>query len=128
MKIVINRCYGGFGLSEAAYDRLAKVHGVPVVAYTDGKDSAGVIYDHKLSADEKENRLAETRLFGRYWDTWTSDARADSRIIEVVETLGKLANGACADLRVIEIPDGIEVEVEEYDGLEHVAERHRTWP
>lgn len=22
MKIVINRCYGGFGLSEAAYDKL----------------------------------------------------------------------------------------------------------
>jgi hypothetical protein len=28
---------------------------------------------------------------------------------------------------VIEIPDDVEWEVEEYDGLEWVAEKHRTW-
>jgi hypothetical protein len=28
---------------------------------------------------------------------------------------------------VVEIPDGVEWEIAEYDGLEWVAEKHRTW-
>jgi hypothetical protein len=28
---------------------------------------------------------------------------------------------------VVEIPDGIEWSIQEYDGLEWVAEKHRTW-
>jgi hypothetical protein len=30
-------------------------------------------------------------------------------------------------IKVITIPDGIEWEIKEYDGLEHIAEKHRTW-
>jgi hypothetical protein len=41
--------------------------------------------------------------------------------------LGDAANGACAELAVIEVPDGVEWAISEYDGNEHVAEVHRTW-
>jgi len=27
----------------------------------------------------------------------------------------------------VEVPDDVDWYVEEYDGLEHIAERHRTW-
>lgn len=37
------------------------------------------------------------------------------------------ADGKCAELKIIEIPDDIEWEIEEYDGWEHVAEKHRVW-
>jgi len=30
-------------------------------------------------------------------------------------------------LRIIEIPDGVEWQIEEYDGDEWIAEKHRTW-
>jgi hypothetical protein len=63
--------------------------------------------------------------FGYNFDE--DENRADPRLVACVEKLGKAANGAVADLRVVEIPDGIEWEIEAFDGLEQVAERHRVW-
>ena len=45
----------------------------------------------------------------------------------MVEEQGDAINGAFSDLKVVEIPDGIRWYIDEYDGMEHVAERHRTW-
>lgn len=53
--------------------------------------------------------------------------RHHPELIRVIEELGEKANGACASLRIVEIPDGTEYVVEEYDGNEHIAEKHRTW-
>ena len=53
--------------------------------------------------------------------------RDDPLLIEIVEELGEKANGRHAELDIIEIPDGVGWVVEEYDGLEHIAEKHRTW-
>lgn len=54
--------------------------------------------------------------------------RDDKDLVAIVEEMGEAANGSCADLNVVEIPDGISWQIEEYDGYEHVAETHRTWP
>lgn len=89
MKIVINVCYGGFGLSERAIEQLKKL---------------GVERDYYRDI-ERNNPL----------------------LIQTVEHLGKEANGVCAELKIIEIPDGVEWYIEEYDGMEWVAEKHRTW-
>jgi hypothetical protein len=53
--------------------------------------------------------------------------RDDPALVETVEKLGKAANGSCAELYVVEIPDDVQWQIEEYDGSEHVAEKHRTW-
>lgn len=53
--------------------------------------------------------------------------RDDPRLVQVVETLGEGANGPYAKLKVIEIPDDVEWEIGEYDGIEHVREMSRTW-
>lgn len=90
MKLVINKCYGGFGLSRLAYERLAELGG-------------------RLPLDPD------------------SDNRADPLLIQVVEELGTRANGSCAELAIVEIPDGIEWEINEYDGSESVHEKHRSW-
>ena len=47
--------------------------------------------------------------------------------MEIVERLGNTASGNYANLVVVEIPDGVEWQIEEYDGNEWVAEVHRTW-
>jgi hypothetical protein len=86
-KIVINRCYGGFSLSDQACAEL---------------DCSQYAY----CEDDKRN---------------------DPKLVECVERLGKAASGAIADLEVVEIPDGVEWTIEEYDGSEWVAEKHRTW-
>ena len=92
MKIVINNCFGGFGVSKDVYDELGKEW-----------DGYGHL-DFGLSC------------------------RTDPEVIAVIEKLGsEKASGFCARLKVIEIPDGIEWEIDEYDGLETVREKHRSW-
>ena len=92
MKVVINRCYGGFSLSEKAYEFL------------------GLEWDD----------------FGyKYRDD--SLRRADAKLVECVETLGEEADGRFAKLKVVEIPDDVEWEIDEYDGLESIHEIHRVW-
>lgn len=58
----------------------------------------------------------------------TSLKRDDPRLVRVVRKLGAAANGVRAALAVVNVPDGVEWTIEEYDGLEHVTEKHRTWP
>jgi hypothetical protein len=53
--------------------------------------------------------------------------RDDPDLIAVIESMGDEANGSCAKLRIVEIPDGTKWEIKEYDGNERVAEVHSTW-
>jgi hypothetical protein len=53
--------------------------------------------------------------------------RTDPLLVQVVEEMGEEADGAHADLKVVEIPDGTKYEIAEYDGREHIAEVHQTW-
>jgi hypothetical protein len=36
-------------------------------------------------------------------------------------------DGQFSELKIVEVPDDVNWYIEEYDGMEHVAERHRTW-
>ena len=58
--------------------------------------------------------------------TMTQD-RADPDLVAVVEELGEKAWGNFSELKVVEIPDDVNWHIAEYDGLEHIAEDHRTW-
>lgn len=48
--------------------------------------------------------------------------RSDPLLIEVIETLGKEANGDFADLQIAEVEKGNKYRIEEYDGNESVME------
>lgn len=140
MKVIINECFGGFGLSDAAYERLIEL-GIPVRPYIEQKrnpetglyekvpeNEGRIIFDRTLTPAQKLCDARSIEFMGRYWTAVDDDQlRVDPLVIQVVEELGAKANGACAKLRVIEIPDGIEWNVDEYDGYEHIAEAHRTW-
>lgn len=131
-KVVINTCFGGFGLSEAAYEKLIE-WGVPVRGYVEQQrdpatglylpekaNDGEVIYDNTLSAKPMPS-------FGRYWETWTDTAREHPLIVRVVEELGEAASGTCSRLAIVEVPADVAYEIGEYDGREHIAETHRTW-
>ena len=53
--------------------------------------------------------------------------RSDPHLVRVVEDLDDLAFGRHASLEVIEIPEGVDWLIENYEGREWVAERHRRW-
>ena len=53
--------------------------------------------------------------------------RNSPELIACVKKLGKLANGRHANLKIIEIPDDIEWEIYEYDGIESIHKKHQSW-
>jgi len=53
--------------------------------------------------------------------------RADERLIKAVETLGKNANGSCAELKIVEVPNGIKFHIDDYDGCETIIEDGHSW-
>jgi len=53
--------------------------------------------------------------------------RDDPYLVTLVRDLGMSANGECANLKIVEIPGDVEWLVQEYDGAEWIAEKHRTW-
>lgn len=131
MKLVINKCYGGFGLSEAAYERLIEL-GVPVRAYIEqerdpethlykpeSRNAGQVIFDRDLAPDSEIGKSLR-KLSGRYWDSFLRENRSHPLLVQVVEEIGDKANGFAAKLRVVEIPDDVQFEIDEYDGIESV--------
>jgi hypothetical protein len=79
------------------------------------------------SQNDHELKYGVTFYGYGYDDEHDGYDRADPDLVAAVETLGAKANGSCAKLKVVEIPDGTDYEISEYDGNEHIAERHRTW-
>ncbi len=60
---------------------------------------------------------------------WGHDIPRDCEIlVRVIRSLGPLAHGAHADLRIVEIPpDVAEWEIIDYNGMEAIREKSRTW-
>jgi hypothetical protein len=120
MKVVINRCFGGFGLSKYAFELLLQRKGVEYETRP-AKFAIGdhdVDYYHKGHLGEDEHFITGYEFF---------DNRSDPDLIAVVEEMGAAADGWAAELAVVEIPDDVKWHIHEYDGMEHVAEDHRTW-
>ncbi len=132
MKIVINKCFGGFGLSILALKELVKrgAKGLEVtktLKYFDSKQEA----DKDLSKDVGDGYRTTCMEFllekdGKVY-TWPRENRTDPVLLSVVKKLGSEANGNYAELEIVKIPDGVDYTIEDYDGVEHIAEVHRTW-
>jgi hypothetical protein len=134
MKVVINRCYGGFGLSAPAFKYLMKLKKTPCYFFewnsqtkkfkpvsVDSADSVGLCW-HAFSIKNPVSGASD-----EYAISYRDFDRHDSALVATVEKFGRLANGQFAELAVVEVPDGVDYEIEEYDGIEWVSEKHRTW-
>jgi hypothetical protein len=111
-KIVYNACFGGFGLSDLAYELYAELAGLKIYP----EDTRYGIRMYWLSPPTGDERLDSNRenLYGG------DLSRHDPILVSVVETLGKDANGMCADLRIYETESN-QYQIEEYDGNETVV-------
>ena len=141
MKVVINKCHGGFGLSDDAVIRYLELQGkevwimgdyfktyslVPPEERIDFGNKKGFGPDnwHEMSMEQKANwneTYNKQTFYARDLE------RNDPLLIQVVEELRKGADGEHSELKIVEIPDDVEWQIDEYDGLEWVAEVHRTW-
>lgn len=101
MKIVVNKCFGGFGCSKELYKQL------------------GIKWDGYGYLDNDD--------FGIKSDDYMA-YRTNKRLIKAIEKIGvEKASGSMAKLQIIDIPDGVQWEIDEYDGIETVHEIHRSW-
>jgi hypothetical protein len=143
MKVVINECYGGFGLSKEACQRYFDLKGQQVWIEEDKRFSALDMFTVWLVSPEERLEIKEGEAYHKMsrderidynWkysqQTWYRDnnlTRNDPILVQVVEEMGDKAWGRYAKLAIVEIPDDVQWIIEENDGMEWVAEKHRTW-
>jgi hypothetical protein len=111
-KIVINKSYEQFFVSHKAFIRLRELGQAEALQEID----RGAYWP--LAAGPEEPSLNRCGAL---------IPRDDERLVQVVEELRAAANGHAADLKVVEIPEGVQWVINKTDGVEHVSEVHRTW-
>jgi len=111
-RIVINKSYEQFYVSHKAFLRLRELGQQEALQESD----RGAYWPN--AASPREPSLNQCgRLI----------PRDDEKLVRVVEELRTEANGHCAELKVVSIPDDVQWEIRETDGVEHVSEVHRRW-
>jgi hypothetical protein len=98
-KVVYNACYGGFGLSIEAMDRMVELGYEGLELNPGYNPNSKSMYSYKY--------------YGDY-----NIPRHDPILVQVVEELGEKANGNCADLQIEEVYGPYRID--EYDGNESV--------
>ncbi len=140
-KIVINNCYGGFGLSNEAVLRYLELSGIPVWNEMGPSKLIGFKYwlvppgpnrIKDVSSEDWHNMsMQERQAYNQKYDSQVFNdreiARDDPYLVQTVKELGEKANGSHAELKIVEVPSDVDWVIEEYDGNEWVAEKHRKW-
>ena len=117
MKIVINSDFGGFGLSDEAIEMYGAAKKLNLKGVKDTQfPDFGFVHYYIDGIQDNEHYFSDRSI-----------ERNDRELVAVVEALKERANGKYASLKIVEIPEGVDWYIEEYDGSEWVAEKHRTW-
>jgi len=138
MKVVLNRNYGGFGLSAGTVKRLVYRGWEGLEVMTEEEYNQGRPESHwpllvdagdgfRVQADTPDVLHSHGKVYCAP-EHWTPELRSDPVLVDVVETLGEAAGARGTKLRVVEIPDGIDWHIACHDGIEHVAQNHGVWP
>ena len=142
MKVVINRCFGGFSLSKEGLARYCEIKNIPCWIEDDNQfKSLGLFscwtvapedrIEHKSTEQFYEMSMDDRREYNLKFSEQILSCRDihrdDPALIQLIEENPDLYSGRHAELTVVEIPDDVEWEISEYDGREHVAEKHRVW-
>jgi hypothetical protein len=98
VKVVINTRWGGFGVS----------------------DIGEAEYQRRTGRGFNETKFSMD-------DMGDDSFRTDPALVAMVEENAELYSGSSSRLRVVEVPADVKWYIHDYDGQEHVAERHRTW-
>ena len=150
MKVVINNCFGGFGLSPKAIKKYLKLIGKKCYFFKYDYDTKKYIKVKNLEIKNsifytiftisnpntilpkeslgKDGTCKEYNKIYNKINFYDHDIeRTDLNLIKVVEELREEASGSCANLKIVEIPNNTQYQIDEYDGLESIHEKHRSW-
>jgi hypothetical protein len=117
-RVAINRCFGGFGISDEAFEKLLTRKGIAFEKEETDSQLMGANYYKEGMCGNEDGYLSQYDFY---------EDRSDPDLIAVIEEMGQKSWGWAAEISIIEIPDDVKWHIHEYDGLEHVAENHRTW-
>ncbi len=148
MRVVVNRKYGGFGISDEAILKLIEMKS-PLIHEQTLKEHFGNKADIEKELNESysgkkrwvpfKNGFIHDQMTGGYclikgktvyaFNPWGDRKilRTHPDLIKVVEQMGEKSWGWAARLVIVDIPDGIEWDIDDYDGMETVEEAHRSW-
>jgi len=137
-RIVINSEHGGFSLSNEAVLRYLELCGIPVWNEIDESSLRDFIYWLVPPGDQRvkekdwstltpHQRAAFNALYDQQVFNPRNIERDDPYLVKTVLELGDRSDGKYSKLKVVEIPGDVDWEIDEYDGKEWVAEKHRTW-
>lgn len=148
MKVVINRCYGGFSLSTKAVEMVMNKKGLDCFRYVQTKynnkdgvdeftrynrfeaeeymnqelslDKLLLVYHYARDLGEKVEELVDE---GFWCEKYLE--RDDADLVAVAEELGEKANGKTAKLKVVEIDDDMKWCIESCKGVETICKARR---
>lgn len=120
MELIINNCFGGFGLSDAAIERCLEL----------GLTCTNLDGEGKASNPQAEFALLDNQMFTKkYTILHEMRVRTSPVVIAVVREMGEKAGDSLSSPKILEIPfdstDGWHIQ--DYDGQERVVENHRSW-
>lgn len=135
MKIVINTCYGGFGLSPKGERRYLELAGHKSYFYKQSKynwQNGETEFVRVDNIDDAPDILFYCTTYdqGPSLPDYPKDIfysidlqRNDPMLIQVVEELGEESFDKYAELSIIEIENGRWFKIDEYDGYESIQYR-----
>ena len=137
-KIVINNCYGGFGLSPKAIAFILKQRNpdIELWYYKKTFDDRSLRYTYNIVEDVESASYVSLKYLGDTIEGVGTDLiriednfvfshqinlqRHDPLLIKTVETLGDEADDTFSELKVVDV-DTDRYIIKEYDGLEEVV-------
>ena len=134
MKVAINRCWGGFGISPKALLKLIEMNSELVETHThewsfspyEIENETLIGNDLYSSKDYELHNKERTVVYTSNCRDYENRSHPD--LIKVIELLGETeASGRLSSLDIREIPDGVDYYIEDYDGMESIHENHRSW-
>lgn len=118
-KVVINNCFGGFGITLKCVQTMAEM----------GHEKAIEILNHKDFTGKKEPRYQGYTVgdYKGFYPRDLYDNRHDPILIKAIEKIGtKEASDECAELLVCEI-EGNQYDITDYDGWETLVTPEGKW-
>lgn len=151
-KVIINKCFGGYGFDPFTVQKYADAKGVQLYWYkrdynvdVDALKEYMVKTPFETIMKDDSLRMGYAALTRDVGDTYIRDwknenaladefgiknddsSRTDPVLIGIIEKYGDANAHGCHAPTVVEVPDGVEWMIEEYDGFETLHEKHRVF-